>query len=278
MTGVITDLGSASKQKGFYLGQMVSGSRLLFCNKCHNCKSHNQANCSNIIESQGTFADYVVWKERQCIPLPEDYPIPKASLISPAAISVMAYKKLNIMQNDSICILGCTFESLIFLQLLKLHGIKNISILCRNERETERAKNNGADNIFLINDELSMTNLFCLTSFEGFNKILVAKNTDEYIETAVNTASRGASILLTDSSYNNSSLSIRLFKISMMHLNIMTSFLYDMDTLMETREIIKDIDAESLIEKEYSFCDIQKALDDENLFNYPRIGISMGDL
>lgn len=113
MVGVITELGEQAAHEGFFVGQRVSGTIVLFCGQCRYCRQGKQKYCVSSKLSSGTLAEYIVWKSKQLVQVDDSLSDCEACLIEPVATMLSAMERLQIPLGSSVCILGANFCGLV---------------------------------------------------------------------------------------------------------------------------------------------------------------------
>ncbi len=273
MAGIICGLGESAITHGFYIGQRISGTVIQFCGKCVYCKNEDEQNCIDISINTGTLCPYVVWKEKQCEPLPDNVSFKTGCLLEPVAVVLMAFKKLNIEKNESLCIFGGDFNGLILLQLAKYAGASKITMIEKKAFNRDLADKFGADYILDPLDDAYETELLKITDFEGFQKVAVTSSDPSFIRSSVNAASRGADVLFTVYFEDQKSIEVNSVKFFAMNLNLSSSFLYTRKVLSDAGRYLSKLSLDELIMKEFHARDILQAFSDEQKYRAPRIGI-----
>lgn len=276
MCGEIVDLGSKAKEEGFYVGQKISGSPALFCGECSYCKSGNENHCLSIKPNTGTICQYIVWKSRQCVPLPDDMDFKTGCLLEPVATVSMALERMDINSESTLCIFGGDFNALVMIQLAKLKGIKTIAVVEPKKVNRDMAQKLGADVVVDPASDTFETELMKATDFVGFQNVTVTSTADPtYVNSAMNIAAKGATVLFTVYFDQIKDIAVNSVKFFSQGMNVTSSFLYSRKILFETRDVLSQLDSSCLIPTECGVKDVAKAFEDEQKFRYPRIGIRM---
>lgn len=276
MSGEIVDLGEKAKQEGFYIGQKVSGTPALFCGKCVNCKNGNENNCLSIKPQNGTVCQYVVWKSKQCVPVEDSVDYKSLCLLEPVATVSMALNKLRIWDDSNLCIFGGDFNALVMIQLARFSGMRNITVVEPKKTNRDLAKKLGAAHVLDPASENFETELMKITDFIGFENVAVTSTADtSYVQSAINCAAKGATILMTVYFDQIKEFSVNSVKLFSQDITITSSFLYTRKILQETKHILNRLNLDCLIPVEYKASEAPKAWEEEQKFRYPRIGLKM---
>lgn len=273
MSGIIVDLGENAEAHGFHVGQHVTGTVADFCGECFYCRKGMEQNCLRPSVHNGTYCEYIVWNYGQLLPLEDDMPFSRGCLTEPVAVVHMAFLKLNVMADSSVCIFGADFNGLIFIQLAKRAGVKNIVVVEPKQQNQLLARKFGATAVVSPLDLAYETTLLELSDFMGFEKTIVSSSNPDYIDVAVSVTSRGGSILFTVYFNMDTSLSINSVQFFTMNISLTSSFLYSREVLRQTGNLMKTLELEDLITEEYFYTDAEAAFESETRNRYPRIGI-----
>lgn len=273
MSGIIVELGENAKAKGFYIGQHVTGTVADFCGQCFYCKKGMEQNCLRPSVHNGTYCEYIVWKYSQLLPLNENLSFSIGCLTEPVAVVYMAFKKLDVKSDSSICIFGADFNGLVLIQLAKLAGVKNITVVEPKQNNQLLAKKFGATSVLSPLDEAYETKLLELSDFMGFEKTVVCSSNPDFIDVAVSVTSRGGIILFTVYFNFDKYLSINSVQFFAMNISLTSSFLYSKEVLNSTLDVMEKLELEDLISEEYFYSDAASAFESETRNRFPRIGI-----
>lgn len=146
MSGVIVNMGKGCNKRGLKIGDKVTGCFVHFCGVCENCRAGREQYCTastqNIVPTQ---AEYVVWSEDQVYKLPDDADLKTAALVEPLTIALHAVEKAEIGMGDRVAVSGGGGIGMMVIQLCKMAGASEVTLIEPVEAKRELAKTLGAD-------------------------------------------------------------------------------------------------------------------------------------
>jgi len=146
MSGVIVDMGKGCNKRGLKVGDKVTGCFVHFCGICENCRAGREQFCTvskqNIVPTQ---VEYVVWSEDQVYKLPDDADLKTAALIEPLTISMRAVEKADIHLGDRVAVSGGGGIGMMVLQLCKMAGASQVTLIEPVAGKRELGLSLGAD-------------------------------------------------------------------------------------------------------------------------------------
>ena len=150
-SGVVVD--SFHKEN---IGKRVVVDTLMPCGECEYCKKGFGNLCENLAEigdnRLGSFAEYVLVKEKNMYEIPEDVSLKDASLIEPLAVALNAINRAHLHGNESITIFGAGVIGLLILNVLKHNNFPLVRVIEQVDFRLEIAKKVGADETYLTDE------------------------------------------------------------------------------------------------------------------------------
>ena len=114
------------------IGDRVAVENIGTCGECFWCRNGEASSCSNSrnfgFSDHGGFAEFAVWPERLCIPLPESVSNEEAPLSEPTSVAVHAVRRSGVNVGDTAVVIGCGAVGLLTLQVLRAAGAAVIAI------------------------------------------------------------------------------------------------------------------------------------------------------
>ena len=148
MSGVIVEIGSKAVRKGLKVGDRVAGNFLRFCGTCYYCQNGQQQFCEYGEDSnQPCMSEYVTWHESQVYKLPDDVSLKKGCLLEPVSVAVRVIDKLGPKVGQRIAISGGGPIGLLVLQLAKIMGATDLTLIEPIAERRELAVRFGADHV-----------------------------------------------------------------------------------------------------------------------------------
>jgi threonine dehydrogenase-like Zn-dependent dehydrogenase len=275
MSGVIVALGEEAKRQGFYKGQRVSGTPAIFCGSCDFCKRGKENCCVAYKVSTGTICEYIVWKSRQLVPLNDRISDRLGCLLEPVATVLEAAERMHISIGDSVCIFGGDFLGLILVQLARMHGAKEITVVDPMQRRRELAQSLGADYVVDSTDDLHATRLMKISDFNGFDSIAITSGEADLFATAVGQLAKGG--ILTSMTYYELGRSISVDSLYFYsgNVTISSAFLYNKAKLELSAKLLPVLRANELVQAEFPFEKSIEAFSALKSGLYPRVAIKL---
>lgn len=145
MSGVIVELGEEARRQGLAVGDRVSGYAWMPCGECYYCRSGRESHCLNLQTGQGTLAEYIIWHCKQLIKLPDSVSLAEGCLTDPIGYAIHGADRANIRIGDKVLIIGGTLNGQLLVQLARLRGASNITLVDADESTRALARSMGAE-------------------------------------------------------------------------------------------------------------------------------------
>jgi len=282
IVGKVVEIGSNVTK--FKIGDIVVAGHHVPCGNCHYCKHGNQTMCAQFKETNfipGGFAQYIKLSDKHIenttFKLPEGFNLLKALFVEPLACCIRAMDRIDKLPSDVLSITGAGAMGILFLQLIKLEGLKAVVIDIDNSR-LELAKRLGADLIVNPSD-ISFKNSHD-SSNERTNKNLLSDKirkifplgidvailtvTNEYtINDAMSYIRLGGSINIFGMSEKNSIIPLNFSKVYKNELTLKSTYSATPNTLARAYELITrgKVDVSPLISEVFALSEFKKGLD-----------------
>lgn len=154
-SGVVVEVGD--KVNKIKIGDHVVGLPLIPCFECEDCQKGNYSLCKkySFIGSrrQGSMAEYITLKETNVFVIDKDIPLLEAAFFEPSTIAYHGIKLINLDNFENACIVGSGNIGFFVLQWLKILGIKNITVIGKNDITLKRFLKYGANHCININNQ-----------------------------------------------------------------------------------------------------------------------------
>jgi (R,R)-butanediol dehydrogenase/meso-butanediol dehydrogenase/diacetyl reductase/L-iditol 2-dehydrogenase len=274
MSGVIVDLGDQAIVDGFSLGDRVSGMPLKFCGKCYYCLRHKESCCVNIISNPGTLSEYVVWKSSQLVRLSDSISDRTGCLVEPVSTAIETVERMNVGLGSTVAILGGSFTGLAILQLVRMRGASNVTVVESTPFRQELARSLGANHIVDPADPDCITQLLNLTDFNGFDYVVETTGDPNIMETMLDFVARGGTVVLRSCYEMNRRTHFDPANIFFNNITVIGAFLYNL-RLSSTIGMMPLLRVEELVSEEFAFRRAIEAFAAQKEKEYPRTGIIM---
>ena len=183
-SGVVTEIGRNVKR--IKVGAHVVGVPLIPCMKCSDCLNGNYSLCKNYSfvgsRRQGSMAEYIILPEDNVFVIDKDIPLLSAAFFEPSTIAYHAILLNDISNYDNACIIGSGNIGYFVLAWLKILGVKNITVIGRNELKLNRMLKYGATFSINTNDDNWSERIYDITNGNGFDNVFECAGDSETIK------------------------------------------------------------------------------------------------
>lgn len=251
--GIIVEAGKNAQMLGFLPGDRVAINPLSACGHCKKCMAQQEQYCPEASITTGLMAEYVVKNCAQLIKIPDSMTLQQATLIEPIGSVIEAVEKLHIDFFSEVLLIGGGFIGLAFIKLLRLHGVKRISVIEPVEERRRLALEYGADNAFDPDDSELQVKLLNDTDFNGFDVVIDTSAKQHMIEFGLNCLIQGGTIRCFAYQDLQSKLHLPYFNLYARNISIIWSCMSGRKSMAQAAEVIERLDLQKLITKYYPF-------------------------
>lgn len=199
------------------IGDHVVGIPLMPCLKCEDCQNGNYSLCKNYnfvgSRRQGSMAEHIILKENNVFVIDKNIPLLSATFFEPSTVAYHAINLLEIDNKENACIIGSGNIGYFVLQWLKIIGIKNITIVGKNDVTLNRLLKYGATNKINVNDNNYEEQIKKLTQGRGFYNVFECAGTSNTIKMTLNLASNKGKICLIGTPKTQTSYTVKEWEI-----------------------------------------------------------------
>lgn len=154
-SGVVAEAGSAVRR--FKPGDRVAVEPNISCDNCHNCLNNRQNFCLNWqavgVTRPGGMAQYVTAPEKACFSI-GDLPFEAGAFMEPLSCVLHGMERLQVEPADKIALLGAGPIGCLLLQVARLQGAAEVTVVEKNPSRLEASRAFGADRLCSSLDEL----------------------------------------------------------------------------------------------------------------------------
>ena len=173
-TGTIEALGD--EVSGFTRGQPVIINPIISCGHCDSCRRGAEHLCLNAglfgREVDGSMTELVSLESRYVHTLPEDLPLPNATLIETLATVRHAQERLGLARGESVVVLGQGTTGLLHTTLAVLAGADPVIAISRSRWKLDIASRMGAHHALDIAAEEAVGEVLRLTGDAGADIVI----------------------------------------------------------------------------------------------------------
>lgn len=225
-SGTVVETGD--KVSRFKTGDRVTVDPNVYCGECFQCQRGNGHFCLHAeaygVSMFGGFAQYCIVTERVAYKIPDRLSLVHAAMTEPVACCMHGLDRANIKVGSTVVIIGMGAIGQIFLQLVKCAGAANIIAIEPQEEKRKKALRLGATAV--INPSAQdAKQLICDLGIRSVDVVIECVGKAVTMESAIDLASRGATVLLFGLTSPNTEIRIRpLEQVFRKELTITSSF------------------------------------------------------
>ncbi len=192
-TGEIVELGPEARIKGLKIGDRVCVYHKKYCGSCFFCRNGQEHLCTNRITYAHMMAEYVVASEQAVFKLPDSVDSLIGCAAEPVSVCMHAIDLLHVMPGNNAVIYGAGL-GLIALQLIRLAGATDVTVVTRTDAKKDLALSLGANRVLASSDPDFLNKVKEVTGGRGFQKALEMSGSCQAAELILKTISRGGNI------------------------------------------------------------------------------------
>ncbi|MBN1231374.1 MAG: alcohol dehydrogenase catalytic domain-containing protein [Anaerolineales bacterium] len=256
---------AAIAESGKYKGKPVAVDPMIPCGKCEYCLKGRENLCiqhdfAGQTPVDGAMREYMTWPEELLFPVPESFSPAETAMLEPLGVAIHTTRLADVSEGDVVGVYGCGPIGLMVVQLLKLKGVKTIIATDLLPHRIQKAQELGANCIFQAEkDSREIDGIYGATRGRGVDIAIEIAGSNAAVHTAVETVIPGGKVILC----GIPSIDEVVFKASTSRRKELTLQCVRrmLNTYPEAIQLVKDglVDVKSLVSKEYSLEDIDKA-------------------
>lgn len=198
LAGIVEEVGSGVDS--FTPGMRVVSANSGPCNRCFFCERHLANLCEDLQFINGAYAEFIKIPERivrqNLLILPENLRFHEAAMVEPLACVLRAIEETQIVEGDTVVVVGVGPIGLMFVQVLKSLGATVIAIGKRSS-QLAQAEKMGADYVLDFTQSNVVEQVRKITNGRrGADVVIEAVGTTETWQQAMAMVRRGGSINL----------------------------------------------------------------------------------
>lgn len=270
-SGIIEDLGPKATKSGLKVGDRVTGDFQQTCGVCDYCRNGLSQFCANTINRTSAQSQYLVWSEAQIFKLPDSLNLLEATLAEPFTIALHAMEKADMKLGAKVAISGGGGIGLMLVQLAKLIGASQVTLLEPVESKRKLALSLGADYaIDSINENVTEITAE-ITHGLGFDVIIESSGNSKAAETALEISAKGGHIVYFSMYKTDYNLPLNLFNYCY-HRELRIQGMYlAQGSFPRAIAMLPRMNFKPLIQKIYSLDECKLAYADQMSGNYAKI-------
>ena len=267
-TGVIEKIGS--KVEGFSVGDRVFVHHHVPCMKCDYCNNQNYTLCKTFKETNyrpGGFCEYFAASPRHTadtLILPDNVSFEEGTLIEPLACAVHAVRRTNVKPGDRVIIIGAGTIGIMFAQILKAYGVRNIFMYETNDWRAKKGEEiTGVCIVKPCADPYENVAAYKkFTGFGGADKVFVVAKDINAMSMGLKLAHGGATIMLFATPRDDEYLPFYVSEAFFKELTVKLSYSADHLDTKEALELISSskVDVKKLITHRFSLDEVSNGI------------------
>ena len=184
-SGIIEELDKNATARGLKVGDRVALDQYRFCGSCYNCMHDRETFCENHDPPYGyldsMMAEYIIVHQRQAWKIPDSISLEEATLTENLGAAIPAVDLAPFKIGDRIMIIGAGTCGLLILQLVKLQGGTNITVVEPIEAKRKLALKLGADYVIDPKNDNVVQEAMEITDDRGFDRVIEASGDSKMI-------------------------------------------------------------------------------------------------
>lgn len=273
VVGIIEDLGPYAKWSGFSIKDIVVVLPWDFCGKCEQCLSQRVQYCAEAHVVMGTMTKYIVRKSRQLIKIPHDMSYRQAVLMEPVGDILEGISKLPIDYNKEILVIGAGFIGLVFVKLLRMRGVKSITVIEPIVSRRKRAMLYGADYALDPYGKDFHMEVLETREFDGYDIVIETSSNVQMLESSVSFLAKGGVLEIFTYYGSMETISFPSLDMYASNITVLWSSLCSINSMKTAAYLIQKESLDELITMEYDFSHVLQAFEKFKTHDQIKIGV-----
>ncbi len=268
-TGVIAGLGPGAS--GFNVGDRVAVHHHVPCLICPHCRRGNFTMCPTFKSTHinpGGFSEFftasAIHVERDVLLLPDQVSFEVGTLVEPLACVIHAIRQANIEAGDKVVLIGTGAMGLMFIQALKLWGVRDLIVYELLEWRKQKAVEFGAPVVIepSNNIENEVERLKEYLGGEAADKVIIAAKDLSAMNLGLQLAEKGGTILFFATPHPDEFVKLHPSRIFFNELVIKSSYSADHNDTRIALDLLSrgEVDGGKLITNRYPLEQLSEAI------------------
>lgn len=266
VVGKVTEVGSNVKK--FKIGDIVVAAHHIPCGSCHFCRHGNHTMCAQFKETNiepGGFSQYIKLSDKHIknttFEIPQGFDLIKALFIEPLACCIRAMDRIEILPSDVFSVVGAGAIGILFLQLIKLKGLKAV-VIDMDGKRLDLAKKLGADFIINPSEDLVPSRMEIIIP-DGIDAAILTVTNEHTVSDAVSYIRPGGIINIFGMSEKKGVMPLDFGKVYKNEVTIKSTYSATPDTLANAFSLItkEKLEVAPLISEVLALSEFKKGLD-----------------
>ena len=144
----------------------------------------------------GAFAEYVAIPQHILYRLPDNVTYEEAAMVEPIAVAQHCINLSGVSNSDSVVVLGSGMIGSFIIKLLNLMSVEKILAIDLVQGNLDKAVENGANQVFIGNDDQLITKVKSSTDGRGPDMVFDAVGVESSINSACEMVRKGGTVML----------------------------------------------------------------------------------
>jgi 2-desacetyl-2-hydroxyethyl bacteriochlorophyllide A dehydrogenase len=224
--GVVEEVGDAIKDVN--VGDRIAVEPNLFCGHCHFCRNAKKHFCENWqavgLTRSGGFAEYCAVPRQAVYKIEDSLSFNDAAFFEPTACVLHGIERSQAKPGDTVVIMGAGSIGLIYVQALRMMGIKNIVSCDIDDAKLAIAKELGADAMLNTKNDDVVQVIKDMTNGFGAEVVIDAAGAAQTLTMAFNIVQNCGTIVVFGAPPENLNLPVKMYDIYRREINVHGSF------------------------------------------------------
>ena len=182
-------------------GQRVAVDPSITCGHCEFCEEGNPNFCTELIfaghaTTDGALREQMAWPSRFLFPIPDEISDADGAMLEPLGVAIHSVNLAHLKPGMAAAVLGNGPIGLLTLQVARIAGAGVIFATDLLQHRLDAAKDLGAQYTLMANTDDRDEAINRTTNGRGVDVVFEAAGTPEAVESAMNIAKRGGTVIL----------------------------------------------------------------------------------
>jgi (R,R)-butanediol dehydrogenase/meso-butanediol dehydrogenase/diacetyl reductase len=197
-SGIVEELGANATAMGLKVGDRVTLDQHRYCGSCYNCRHGHETFCRTpgygYVDS--LMAEYGMVHQRQVFKIADSIALEEATLTEVIGASLPAIELAPFNPGDSVMVIGGGSCGLTIMQLARLSGAMNLTLVEPLEFKRKLALDLGADHVIDPNSQNVIAEAMNITGDRGFDRVIEASGDSKMVPLCIDMLARCGRIML----------------------------------------------------------------------------------
>ncbi len=197
-SGIVEELGKNATAMGLKVGDRVTLDQHRYCGSCYNCRHGRETFCRTpgygYVDS--LMAEYGMMHQRQVFKIPDNVALEEATLTEVVGASLPAIELVPFDHGDSVMVIGGGSCGLTIMQLARLSGAMDLTLVEPLEFKRKLALELGADHVIDPNSQNVVQEAMKITGDRGFDRVIEASGDSKMVPLCIDMLARCGRIIL----------------------------------------------------------------------------------